>query len=143
VDKIKVKKRIRQDLGDIEGLKQSMQKFGLVSPIVITQKGELIAGHRRLSAAIELGWKRIQVVRIDLENPKDKLEWEIEENIRRKDFTHAELELAYLELARLSRPPSGGVCGKKLRPSSEKFSVERKRSLSNNLSLNSALFKFG
>jgi ParB family chromosome partitioning protein len=104
VDKIKVKKRIRQDLGDIEGLKQSMQKFGLVSPIVITQKGELIAGHRRLSAAIELGWKRIQVVRIDLENPKDKLEWEIEENIRRKDFTHAELELAYLELARLSRP---------------------------------------
>jgi ParB family chromosome partitioning protein len=104
VDKIKVKKRIRKDLGDIEGLKQSLQKFGLVSPIVITQKNELIAGHRRLTAARELGWKQIQVVRIDLEDSKDKLQWEIEENIRRKDFTHDELELAYLELARLSRP---------------------------------------
>jgi len=104
VEKIKIKKRVRVEMGDIQSLMDSLQKYGLINPIVLTQKNQLIAGHRRLTAARNLGWKKVPVVKLDLTGAKEKLEWEIEENIRRKDFTPEEMEAAFLELTKLSRP---------------------------------------
>ncbi|MBQ1198294.1 MAG: ParB N-terminal domain-containing protein, partial [Spirochaetaceae bacterium] len=47
---IKIKKRVRKDLGDLELLKDSIKRYGLMNPITINSQYELVAGHRRLEA---------------------------------------------------------------------------------------------
>lgn len=99
-----VKKRIRKELLDIQALKESMNRYGLMNPITINSNNELIAGHRRLEAAKELGWNSIQAVVID---PKDEileLEMELEENIQRSPFTKDELIEGYERLEKLKHP---------------------------------------
>ena len=49
-DSIIVKKRLRRDLGNIEGLMESLKKHGQLTPIIINRNNELIAGFRRLQA---------------------------------------------------------------------------------------------
>ena len=55
IDDIKIKKRVRKDLGDLDALKNSLRTYGLLNPITITRDYELIAGERRLQAAKALG----------------------------------------------------------------------------------------
>lgn len=88
---IVVKERIRKELGDIESLKHSMQKHGILSPIIVTSKNELLAGYRRLTVAKMLGWQEIEAVVYSPRDRVDELEIEIEENMTRKDFTPEEV----------------------------------------------------
>ena len=104
IENIKVKKRIRQDSGDIASLAESLRRFGQISPIVISQKNELIAGGRRLEAARYLGWSSIDAVIADIPDELTKLEYEIEENLQRRDFTRAELENAAKKKHYLQNP---------------------------------------
>jgi len=104
ISKIKVKKRIREDLGDLESLKQSLRHFGLMNPIIINTKRELVVGHRRLEAAKQLGWKTISVIIIEKQQELEAVQWEIEENLQRKDFTQAEYAKAQKRLNQLRNP---------------------------------------
>jgi ParB family transcriptional regulator, chromosome partitioning protein len=61
IDSIRVGKRFRKDMGDIDGLAANMDQLGLLQPISIFPDGTLIAGERRLRAAKQLGWKKIPV----------------------------------------------------------------------------------
>lgn len=45
IDKIKVGDRRREDMGDLDALAQSIDKYGLMQPIVIDVWNNLIAGH--------------------------------------------------------------------------------------------------
>ena len=103
ISKIKVRKRIRREPGDISTLMNSMVKHGLINPIVINSKHELLAGHRRLQAARKLKWKTIEVKVVDASDRLDKLNIEMEENISRKDFTREELEAGLKLKAELER----------------------------------------
>lgn len=87
INKIKVNKRFRKDLGELESLKQSIQKIGLLQPIVVDEQNNLIAGFRRLSAFKELGKKEIDVNVVNIENA---VQGEYDENIIRKNFTPSE-----------------------------------------------------
>ena len=60
IDDIIVSDRVRTDVQNIGSLAESMQKNGLMNPIVITDKNKLVAGFRRLQAAKSLGWKTIE-----------------------------------------------------------------------------------
>ncbi|MDR2402923.1 MAG: ParB N-terminal domain-containing protein [Spirochaetaceae bacterium] len=104
VEDIIVKKRIRQDMGDIPALAESMKRFGLLSPLVINERNELIAGGRRLEAARYLGWKTINVVVLDIPEKLAKLEYEIEENIQRQNFSPDEIIRATKELNQMRNP---------------------------------------
>lgn len=104
VHDIIIKPRIRRNLGDIGALMESMKKFGLMNPIVINTKSELIAGHRRLESARRLGWQFIDVIVVDKDDEIDKLELEIEENVQRKSLTQDELADAYERLEKLRNP---------------------------------------
>lgn len=104
VEDIKVKKRIRKDLGDIAALAESMKRCGQISPIVITRNNVLVAGGRRLEAARSLGWRTINAVIADLPGKLAKLEWEMEENLQRRDFSSAEMAEASRRLYRLKNP---------------------------------------
>lgn len=88
IDKIIVGRRHRRDLGNLDGLKASIQDLGLLQPVVITSKGELIAGRRRLEACKALGWKTIPIHVVSL---KEIARGEHDENVHRKDFLPTEL----------------------------------------------------
>lgn len=101
---IKIKKRIRKNLADIDSLMESLEQYGLLNPITITMKNELIAGQRRLEAAKRLGWQTIEAVQIDVSDPVSLLELEMEENVQRLSFTEEELIEAYAKLEKLRNP---------------------------------------
>lgn len=104
ISEIKVKKRVRKDLGDLDALKDSLRRYGLLNPITIDNKNRLIAGERRLEAAKLLGWTNINAVVVNNISAITKLELELEENNQRKEFTDAELLEGYKRLERLRNP---------------------------------------
>ncbi len=105
IDDIKVKKRVRKDLGDLESLKDSLKTYGLMNPITLNSEYELVAGERRLEAAKLLGWERINANILDsTANKIHQLEMELEENNQRKEFTDEELLEGYKRLERLKNP---------------------------------------
>lgn len=104
ISDIKVKKRVRKDLGNIDDLKDSLRIYGLMNPITLNSRYELIAGERRLAAAMQLGWTSINANIIDNLTDVDQLEMEIEENNQRKEFTDEELMEGYKRLKRLRNP---------------------------------------
>ncbi len=67
-DEIIIGHRYRQDLGNIVGLAGSIEELGLLHPIVVNAERELIAGRRRLAACMLLGWEKVPVRVVDLEN---------------------------------------------------------------------------
>ena len=101
---IKVKRRVRKDLGNLEDLKDSLRRYGLLNPITLNSKYQLIAGERRLEAAKAIGWTSINANIIDNLTPLSQLEMELEENNQRKEFTDEELLEGYKRLARLRNP---------------------------------------
>jgi len=104
IDKIIIRRRVRQNLGDLATLMDSLRRHGLLNPVVINSRNELIAGHRRTEAARRLGWSTIEVRVVDGEDQADLVEMEIEENTQRKDLTSDELAEAYLRLDKLRNP---------------------------------------
>lgn len=101
---IKIKKRVRKDLGNLEDLKDSLRIYGLLNPITLNRKYELIAGERRLQAATQLGWTNINANIIDNLSEIEQLEMELEENNQRKEFTDEELLSGYKRLEKLRNP---------------------------------------
>jgi ParB family chromosome partitioning protein len=87
INAIVVGERFRKDLGDIQGLAQSIKVVGLLHPIVITTDGRLIAGERRLEACRSLGWTKIPVTIVDI---RDLLRGQADENSVRKDLVPSE-----------------------------------------------------
>ena len=104
ISEIKIKRRVRKDLGDLEPLKDSLRRYGLLNPVTIDSQYNLIAGERRLAAAKAIGWTSINAVIINNVSPLTKLELELEENNQRKEFTDAELLEGYKRLEKLRNP---------------------------------------
>ena len=90
INEIIITERIRKDLGDLSLLKKSIERYGLLHPIIINKNNQLISGERRLTAAKELGWEDIDAVVKEL-SYKEALNIEITENTTRKDFNNPEL----------------------------------------------------
>jgi len=107
-------KRVRKDFGSMEELIESIKKLGLIHPIVVDKTRDdlgheylLIAGERRLTAALYLGWREIDAsIRSDLSLIKRK-EIELEENARRKDLSWQEQIEALRQLDQLKRKIEG------------------------------------
>lgn len=104
IDSVIVKKRIRQDLRELESLMESFRKYGQLSPIIINRNNELLAGERRLTAALKLGWSTIDAVILDREDEIEMLEIELEENIARNNLTGEEIAEGYTRLEKLRNP---------------------------------------
>ena len=61
IDQIKEGHSYRRDLGDLDDLTESIQRFGLLAPIVITTGNALISGNRRLAVLRNLGHRAVPV----------------------------------------------------------------------------------
>lgn len=97
---ITVPERFRKDYGDLSLLKDSISRYGLIQPIVITQDRMLIAGGRRYRAHCELGLANIDVVYKETLSESERLDMEALENIARKSFSWQEECIA---IARIHR----------------------------------------
>lgn len=86
-NEIKIGERVRQDLGDIDSLANSINIHGLLQPIGITKDNELVFGERRLAACKALEHEEIEVIVIDSD---ELLECETTENVDRKGFVMSE-----------------------------------------------------
>jgi ParB family chromosome partitioning protein len=84
--------RIRKDSGDLAALEASIRRVGLLNPIVVDERDQLVAGYRRLKACRNLGWSEIEVSVVKCDGDILKmLEVEVDENFYRKDFTPDEI----------------------------------------------------
>jgi len=83
----------------IEAMMISFQTSGQPNPIIIDEKNFLIAGYIRLIAARRLNMK-IKVIKIYGLSSFQKLHIEMEENVRRKNFTSYELTVGLAQLKR-------------------------------------------
>lgn len=92
INSIGINNRIREDLGDIDVLSNSIRDFGLISPLLINRDQVLISGLRRLEACKKLGHSHIQVIIVDLEDDNLLFHIESQENLCRKPLTAAEVD---------------------------------------------------
>lgn len=86
---------------EVEDLKQSLAKRGLINPLVVTRDHKLIAGERRLTAARELEWPEIAVRYLDELSLIELQLIELEENVKRKDLDWKDECLAVLRVHQL------------------------------------------
>ena len=73
---------------DLAELADSLREHGLVQPIVVRARGDryqLIAGQRRLAAARRLGWAKVAVRVLDVDD-RQMSEIAIVENLQRRDL---------------------------------------------------------
>ena len=63
IDLIKVDDdiRIRKEIGNLQPLVDSINKVGLINPILIDEQSNLVAGYRRLAACRKLGMEEVEV----------------------------------------------------------------------------------
>ncbi len=107
IKSINTKERIREDFGDIEDLAKSIEVHGLLHPVVLHEIGEeryeLIAGERRFRALRFLKWETIPATVFKDKSDLQAKAMEIEENIKRKDFTWAERAKGTKELEEIKQ----------------------------------------
>ena len=95
VSSIKVPKdRQRKKLEKIPELANSIDRNGLLHPVVVTRKRVLVAGERRWTAFKLLKKKEIPVHYLDELSPYEARAIELEENIKRLDLSWQENALA-------------------------------------------------
>ena len=112
---ISATRRFRKDFGDINKMQESLNAHGLIHPIVVKSIGEshdsirwlLIAGERRLTAALLLGWKEIEATEKKNLSDLEVKEIELEENVQRKDIDWMEAAEAIRQLDTLKRKLHG------------------------------------
>lgn len=75
----------RRKLNNIDELADSISQVGLLNPITITEKGDLVAGWHRLEACKQLGWQTIDVTVLSLNEVDTELA-EIDENLIRNEL---------------------------------------------------------
>lgn len=89
------------DQKELEGLMDSIKKFGVLQPLLVIEtpegKYQLIAGERRLRASQLLGLAKVPVI-VREEGKKQQLEISLIENIQRENLNPLERAMAYKRL---------------------------------------------
>lgn len=105
IGSIRIRQRIREDIGDLETLKNSLREYGLINPILLDDQYNLVAGERRLRAAHDLGWTDIDARILDPSSRVALFDLEVHENLLRKEFSGKEIAKSIETKKRLLHPP--------------------------------------
>src|SRR5437016_4049054 len=95
---IVIGERIRDELGSLDKLAESIRDHGLLHAIVVDEQGRLIVGMRRLRACELLGWEEVPVRDFGEVSAEERRVMELEENLRRKPLTALEAAKTLVEL---------------------------------------------
>lgn len=93
--------RVEFDPESLNDLKNSIKEKGLIQPITVRKvdnRYELIAGERRLRAAIEVGLEKIPAYIVNVETKEEMLELAIIENVQREKLNPIEQANAFQRL---------------------------------------------
>jgi len=85
---------------ELNELSESIKEYGIIQPLIVTRQNgryQLIAGERRLRAAIKLNLKEVPVI-VREASEQEQLELALIENIQRQDLNPIETALAYRKL---------------------------------------------
>ena len=64
---------LKPGMPEYEKLKNSIQEFGYVEPIIVNDRtGKVIGGHQRINVLKDLGYKEVEVVHVDLDDTHEK-----------------------------------------------------------------------
>lgn len=105
---IKVGQRFREDMGDIDGLVDSIKEKGLIQPLSINSDYVLLAGGRRHAASGLAGLVDVPVLIREGNDEVDAREIELMENIHRKEMTWQEQARLTAEIHRLHQAKYAG-----------------------------------
>jgi ParB family chromosome partitioning protein len=93
---------VRGDLGDLEDMTASVRAQGILQPLLVTRGDRgvyvVIAGHRRLAAALQAGLPRVPVVLRERLVGTDAVEAMLVENLQRADLDPVDEAKAYRRL---------------------------------------------
>jgi DNA modification methylase len=107
VDDIVVGDRIREDLGDIDSLRNSIARVGQLNPIILHKDdNSLIAGFRRLTCVKSLGLKTIQATYKEEQSELMQKVIEHDENIH-KEMTWSEIAQVRVQIHHLLQQEHG------------------------------------
>ena len=107
IDLVQKRTRVRQDLGDIDSLVESIGNIGCLQPLVVTTDYRLIAGERRLEAMRMLNYEDVPVTIVDsISDARTKIVAERDENTCRKDLTPIEMYMFGQILEEIESPQS-------------------------------------
>jgi ParB family chromosome partitioning protein len=91
LSEIKVNNKYLRLDTDVELLAKSIEQVGLIHPLSVNEKKELIAGGRRYSAIKNLGWDEVEVTLVDRTDLEQEL-ISIDENLVRKPLDKLQFE---------------------------------------------------
>ena len=57
---------------EYQKIKRSIEEFGFVSPLVVNKDMTVIGGHQRLKVLMEIGYKEVECIVVDLNKTKEK-----------------------------------------------------------------------
>jgi ParB-like chromosome segregation protein Spo0J len=108
IDSIRIENRYRKNngnLSDLQDLADSIKAIGLLHPVVLGPRNQLIAGERRIKACQLIGWKTIPATRVDsMSDAIQQLYAQRDENTCRVAFTPSEAVALGEALEALERP---------------------------------------
>jgi len=97
IDKNPFQPRLEFDPAEIQSLSDSLQTHGLLQPLVVRRHGDryqLVAGERRLRAALKAGWRDVPVHVLDVDDRR-MAELALTENLQRRDLNAMEKAMAF------------------------------------------------
>lgn len=96
---IGIRERFRRDLGDLNDLAKDLMETGQITAVTVraisdddraegfTEPWMLMAGGRRMMAAMQIGWDEVEAITKDELSPLERTIVEFHENLYRKDMT--------------------------------------------------------
>ena len=97
IDRNPFQPRLTFDADELAELKESLERHGMLQPIVVRQTGEryeVVAGERRLRAAKEVGWSAVPAILIVVDD-RQMAELALTENMQRCDLNPIEKAKAF------------------------------------------------
>ena len=67
------KNREIYDLSSIDELMESISQVGLLQPLTIDTRNQVISGNRRFESIKRLGWKEVEVIVIEVKEEEEEL----------------------------------------------------------------------
>ncbi len=66
------RKDLKPSDSEYQKIKKSIEEFGYVDPIIVNADNTIIGGHQRAKVLVDLGFKEIDIVRVDIDKTKEK-----------------------------------------------------------------------
>jgi ParB family chromosome partitioning protein len=110
IDRITTKTSLRDDLGDLTTLENSIRRLGLLFPVIVDSNNVLISGSRRLAACRNVGLTTLHALKADVDaDSMDAADVQCDENLCRRSLTLEEIEKGIGRKKSIHRKQAGGL----------------------------------